>query len=254
MTKILKITLSIIGIVIIILVLYYINNYFEIIDKPLTSVQNEDQNMEIEISTQDYDELLYAENENTVVIFPLFTGFAYEKNGFYDYYNGKCDESCLTVKISDKFPLHYASSQQGFMIFQLLEYPYLTDLEVSKNPDILKNYDKIILLHNEYVTKKMFDVIISHPNVIYLYPNALYAEVSFNSENNSITLIRGHGYPDKGIANGFDWEFENTHPYEYDVDCVNWNFYNITNGKMLNCYPENVITEKLDIIREIKKY
>lgn len=258
MTKILKIILSVIGIVIIIiiiiLILYSINRSSEIIDESLTSVQNQEQNMQIEISTQDYDELLYTENENTVVIFPLFTGFAYEKNGFYDYYSGKCDESCLTVNINHKFPLHYASSQQGFMMFQLLEYPYLTDLDVSKNPDILKNYDKIILLHNEYVTKKMFDAITSHPNVIYLYPNALFAEISFNPENNSITLIRGHGYPDKDIANGFDWEFENTDPYEYDIDCDNWNFYNITNGKMLNCYPENVITEKLDIIREIKKY
>ena len=42
------------------------------------------------------------------------------------------------------------------------------------------------MLHNEYVTRPMFDAITSHPNVIYLYPNALYAEIEVNyiDENN----------------------------------------------------------------------
>jgi len=210
--------------------------------------------MELKITTQEYNELRYSNKENAVVIFPIFTGFAYEENGFYDYYNGNCDESCLTVKIDDELPLHYSSSEQGFILLQLLEYPYLTDIEVSKNPGILKNYDKIIMLHNEYVTQNEFNAITSHPNVIYLYPNAMMAKVEFDQEANTITLIRGHYYPEKHIKNGFDWEFDNTHPYEYDTDCIGWEFYEIDNGHMLNCYPENVITEKLDIIRTMKKY
>ncbi|SMH72213.1 hypothetical protein [Candidatus Nitrosotalea okcheonensis] len=35
-------------------------------------------------------------------------------------------------------------------------------------------------MHNEYVTKKEFDAITSHPDVIFLYPDALYAQVRTN--------------------------------------------------------------------------
>ena len=73
---------------------------------------------------------------------------------------------------------------------------------------------------NEYVTRAMFDAITNHPNVIYLYPNALYVEIEVDYIDETITMIRGHNYPEPEIANGFDWEFENTHPYEYDSECL----------------------------------
>lgn len=208
---------------------------------------------EIEISRSDYESLLYSSDEKAVVIFPLFTGFAYEKNGFYDYYNKKCDESCLTIKMNETLPLSYNSSQEAFMLLQLLKYPYLTDLDIEKNPSILKNYDKIILLHSEYVTRNEFLAITNHPKVIYLYPNALYAEVSYDKNLNMIKLIRGHGYHNSSINNGFNWENDNTRPFEYDTDCKDWKFYIIDNGHMLNCYPENVITKNLDIVRQLKE-
>ena len=94
------------------------------------------------------------------------------------------------------------------------------------------------MLHNEYVTRAMFDAITSHPNVIYLYPNALYAEIEVDYNDSTITLIRGHNYPDPEIKNGFDWEFDNTHPYEYDYQCLNMEFYKTDDGWMTNCYPE----------------
>lgn len=138
-------------------------------------------------------------------------------------------------------------------MFQLLGYPYVTDLDVAKNPDILKKYDKIILLHNEYVTQEEFDAITNHPNVIYLYPNALYAKIAIDYDTESISLIRGHGYPN-GESNGFDWKFDNTHPFEYDTKCKDWEFYEIDNRYMLNCYPELIIEEKIDIIYAIKRF
>ena len=75
------------------------------------------------------------------------------------------------------------------------------------------------MLHNEYVTRTMFDAITNHPNVLYLYPNALYAEIEVDYIDETITLIRGHNYPEPEITNGFDWEFDNTHPYEFDSEC-----------------------------------
>ena len=175
--------------------------------------------------------------QNTVVIYSLFTATAYSDFGFYDYYLGNCDESCLTVPLTTN--LEPEMGLPGLKILNLLGYKFVKDTDVDKNPEILKNYDKVILLHNEYVTQKEFDAITSHPNVIYLYPNALYAEIDVNYETNEIKLVRGHGYPEENIANGFDWEFDNT-PLEYDIDCNNWEFYEIDNGWMLNCYPDRI--------------
>ncbi|MFQ5783174.1 MAG: hypothetical protein ACE5GR_09030 [Nitrosopumilus sp.] len=71
------------------------------------------------------------------------------------------------------------------------------------------------------MTKKKFDAITSHPNVVYLYLNALYAEVESNYETNTITLKRGHNYPEEDIRNGFDWEYDNF-PMEYYTQCEEW--------------------------------
>ena len=101
----------------------------------------------------------------------------------------------------------------------------------------------------------MFDAITSHPNVIYLYPNALYAEVEYDEKNNSITLIRGHNYPTADIINGFDWEYDNTHPDEYDTDCIRWEFSEIpNNGHMLNCYPEFFILKSDSLLTMLKEF
>ena len=118
----------------------------------------------------------------------------------------------------------------------MLNYSYISDVDIDKNPDVLKKYHKVILLHNEYVTKNEFDAVTSHPNVIYLYPNSLYAEVRTDYANNTLTLIRGHGYPEQSIGNGFDWKFDNSN-LEYNITCENMTFTIVPNGKMLNCYP-----------------
>jgi len=76
--------------------------------------------------------------------------------------------------------------------------------------------------------------------------------VEHDEENDTITLIRGHGYPDTNIENGFEWEFDNTHPYEFDTKCLNWEFYEIDNGFMLNCYPEWLIITESDLLKKIR--
>ena len=177
-------------------------------------------------------------NESTDVVFvyPLFTQGAYGDHGFYDYYNKKCGPECLSIPIPSKFVPTYASSMTASLVLSILNYSHLTDVQVDKNPDILKKYHKVIVLHNEYVTKREFDAITSHPNVIYLFPNALYAEVRTDYTNNTFTLIKGHGYPTSSITNGFDWKFDNSN-LEYNTNCENMTFNIIPNGKMLNCYP-----------------
>ena len=197
---------------------------------------------------------LLKPNNTSVVIYPVFTSAAYKEPGFYTYFGGNCDESCVT-DISFKNPeFQYTSSGLTAQILYHVGYDFLTDIEVDKNPELLQNYDTVILLHNEYVTKKMFDAISNHPNLIFLAPNALYAEIDVNYDDNTMTLIRGHNYPEKSIANGFDYGIEERfHHYEYDSECLTWEFIEIENGFHLNCYPDAIIHGKLDILLKMKE-
>ena len=186
-----------------------------------------------------YNEVaVWDDPQKTVVVYPYFTHTAYADKGFYAYYSGECDD-CTTTKFIDPAPA-YTSSGIGIQALSLMGYTTIIDMDIDKNPSVLQQFDKVIMLHNEYVTRTMFDAITSHPNVLYLYPNALYAEIEVNYIDETITLIRGHSYPESEIENGFGWEFDNTHPYEFDSDCSDMAFYKIENGWMANCYPENV--------------
>lgn len=184
-----------------------------------------------------------ATKSNTVVVYPIFTQAAYGKSGFYYYYGKTCDSRCLTVGIPIKPLGTYVSSGMGFLMLSSLGYDIVTDVDVDKKPDMLIQYQRVIMLHNEYVTKREFDAITSHPNVMYLYPNALYAQVKVNYTSNTITLVRGHEYPLPNISNGFGWKFDNSR-MEYDTACKNRVFYKVDNGWMLNCYPEIKIVDK----------
>jgi hypothetical protein len=205
-----------------------------------------------------YNEVaVWNDPQNTVVVYPYFTFVAYNEPGFYTYYRGECDD-CTTTKFVPSTLYHneYVTSGIGHQALTLLGYPTITDADIDQNPSILQQFDRVIMLHNEYVTRAMFDAITSHPNVIYLYPNALYAEIEVDYVDETITLIRGHNYPESEIANGFDWEFDNTHPYEYDSECQILEIYKIKNGWMTTCYPENVFLKKsqqlFDLLKTIK--
>jgi hypothetical protein len=202
-------------------------------------------------------------DKKSAVVFPIFTAAAYSEPGFYTFFRGECDrefhgvlfreDDCLTVKLEDEYNPLFTSSANGLQILNLLEYDVITDISIHQNPEILTSYEKIILLHNEYVTDVEFDAITSHPNVIYLYPNALYAEVNFDEELWEISLVRGHNYPEITIRNGFDWKFDNS-PEEYDVTCNDMKFSKIDNGWMLNCYPENVLHKNKELLKQIKEF
>ena len=96
-------------------------------------------------------------SHDAVFIYPSFTQAAYEKGGFYDFYHKNCNSSCLTVHIPTTVNGFQSSSIFGAWVLKLLNYPYVKDEDVDKNPDILKQYKRVIVLHSEYVTKKEFD-------------------------------------------------------------------------------------------------
>ena len=202
-----------------------------------------------------YNEVaVWNDPQKTAVVYPYFTYVAYNEPGFYTYYRGECDD-CTTTKFVSPSLLNneYVASGLGHQALTLLGYTALSDEEIDMNPSILQQFDKVIMLHNEYVTRTMFDAITNHPNVFYLYPNALYAEIEVDYIDETITLIRGHNFPEPEIANGFDWEFDNTHPYEYDSLCLDMEVYRIENGLMTTCYPENLFLKNTEQLFNLLK-
>ena len=203
-----------------------------------------------------YNEVaVWNDPQKTAVVYPYFTYVAYNEPGFYTYFRGDCD-SCTTTKFLPSSLLNneYVTSGLGHQALTLLGYTALSDEEIDMNPSILQQFDKVIMLHNEYVTRTMFDAITNHPNVFYLYPNALYAEIEVDYIDETITLIRGHNYPEPEIINGFDWEFDNTHPYEYDSLCLDMEIYQIENGQMTTCYPENLFLQNTQQLFNLLKF
>lgn len=192
------------------------------------------------------------DTDHSVVVVPVLTASAYANNGFYSYFRGECDKQCLTVKIHDDTQ-SFMSSQNAVKVLKSLGYETITDIDIDKNPQMLEKYDKVILLHNEYVTQREFTAITNHTHVLYLYPNSLYAQVTIDYTNNTVTLVRGHEYPDKSIRNGFGWKFDNSQ-LEYDRECANWNFDEMPNGVMLNCYPESRINYDMFLLQSIRNF
>lgn len=231
--------------------IYGFEDQFEMIDGKKTWI-----NVQFELIPENnelYEQLMPSPTEKTIIVYPIFTSTAYAEPGFYTYYRGECDEECLTLEISKDPILNFFSSGNAYQVLRLLGYDSISDVDIDKQPTILQNYDKVILLHSEYVTKNEFDAITTHPNVVYLYPNALYAEIDMNYVTNEITLIRGHGYPQPEIKNGFDWKFDNS-PMEYNTNCVDMGFTQIDNGWMLNCYPERAIHQSKVLLEMIKEF
>ena len=72
------------------------------------------------------------------VILPVFTSSAYSENGFYEYFFDRCDD-CTTVKIVENNYLQFFEASQMGAVLETLGYKTITDIDLDKNPNILKN-------------------------------------------------------------------------------------------------------------------
>jgi glucose/arabinose dehydrogenase len=59
-------------------------------------------------------------------------------------------------------------------------------------------YDILLLTHNEYVTQKEYDTLRQFVNnggtIVFIDPDVFYAEVGYDKDNHTITLVKGHGW------------------------------------------------------------
>jgi len=218
----------------------------------LTSNNNISPQSSIMLETDYYDD--YEElkaSPNTVIIYPIFTQSAYQWDGFHDFYTGRCD-TCISIKIQNFYEKRFAASGNGYTVLEFLGYDIIDDIELDKNPEILQQYEKVILLHNEFVTENEFYSITQHPNVIYLYPNALVSKIDVDYSSNTISLLRGPGFPNDSVNSGFEWIYDNSASMQ-EWDCTEWKFEKIANGYMLNCYPEQYIVKDAQELLKVLK-
>ena len=198
---------------------------------------------------EQYEEL--SAPEKTIVIYPILTQSAYSWDSIHDFYSGRC-ETCSTAKIDEFYDPIFSTGAKTFRILEFLGYDVVDDVNIDKDPEILKNYNSVVVLHNEFVTQNEFMAITSHPNVIYLYPGALTSKVEINYNDYSMSLKRGPSFPESHIETGFDWKYDNSDMTK-NTDCEKWEFYKINNGYMLNCTPEEIIQNNDEILKELKR-
>lgn len=210
------------------------------------------------------------------VIKPTFTAAAYQSGGFYSYFRGICSAKCLTIHlvsghedhnsryhnrspehaITNNALMNYAGSARSVEVLRTLGLQqgnpvhFITDEQLTEHPSILNTFDRVVILHNEYVSQAEFDAITHHPHVLYLYPNSLYALVSYNSLNQTVTLQKGHGLG--GVNDAFGWGPSKSTNDEYDRGCANLHFSKVENGDIINCYPEVVINQDKQLLNEIE--
>ncbi|MDH3276970.1 MAG: hypothetical protein OEL77_05350 [Nitrosopumilus sp.] len=161
-----------------------------------------------------------VENQSEIKIAfvePTFTNAAYNLDSFYFFYSKYFftpNEQKITTDLdllTGDIPLEYETGyfQNLFnQVKQTLPNSFVTiigDEEIHDGSifgnDEANLYDVLIFLHNEYVTQQYYDnmkeFLINGGSVILLNGNVFYAEILFDSQLCTITLVKGH-----------DWEFD----------------------------------------------
>ena len=156
------------------------------------------------------------------LIKPIFTDAAYN-NKFYKFFkkysyvspieNITTDLDLLNSKITSHQSGTVANVFAMLHLIKVIKWidkntqiNVLSDLDVDKGYLFDENdrnlYDIIILGHQEYVTQKEYDnfkQFVSNGGIMILLDgNIFYAEVRYNDNNNTISLVKGHGWAYNG--------------------------------------------------------
>ena len=163
----------------------------------------------------------FGKGVRIAVVMPTFTAAAYD-HSFYVFYNKYMnvtrgvnitkDLNLLSNKVTNKPSLSASGIAMLYLLGNLkwirpeANIAFLTDQDVDKGSIFQANgsnaYDVIILGHQEYVTQREYDnfkqFVGSGGTMIILDGNVFYAEVKYNPNINTITLVKGHSWAFNG--------------------------------------------------------
>ncbi len=180
----------------------------------------------------DSDESTSLVSKKVALVLPSFTWAAYQTGSFYDFYALysyiQFANREVNITITNNTDLLKDSPiPEGPFIYYLDvdKRPYvpyisfinlvkdlygnhdinptnLTDADVDQgkifNADGTNAYDVLFLFHNEYVTQAEYDnfkkFVTNGGTIVFGDANVLYAEVAYNKNNNTISLVSGHNW------------------------------------------------------------
>ena len=175
-----------------------------------------------------------AVSPKIAIIKPTFTAAAYDR-AFYVFYKLNADmafgtnitkhigllSNTVTNKTTSKTAhsmssedaIHYLEhhikwlmpkSNITILADQDVHNGYIFNKQQERNITRHNAYDIIILGHQEYVTQKEYDnlrqFVRSGGTIIMLDSNIFYAEVKYDANTQTITLVKGHGWAFNGIS------------------------------------------------------
>ena len=163
----------------------------------------------------------FGKGVRIAVVMPTFTAAAYD-HSFYVFYNKYInvtrgvnitkDLNLLSNKVTNKPSLSASGIAMLYLLGNLkwvrpdANIAFLTDQDVDEGSIFQVNgsnaYDVIILGHQEYVTQREYDnfkqFVGSGGTMIILDGNVFYAEVKYNNNTDTITLVKGHSWAFNG--------------------------------------------------------
>ena len=163
----------------------------------------------------------FGKKVKIALVMPTFTAAAYDKS-FYLFYNKYINVTTgvnVTTDLnllSSKVTKEPSSSASGFAMLYLLgnlkwispesHIGFLGDQDIDRGSIFLSNgsniYDVIILGHQEYVSQKEYEnlkqFVSNGGTMIILDGNVFYAEVKYDGNKDTITLVKGHSWAFNG--------------------------------------------------------
>jgi hypothetical protein len=167
----------------------------------------------------------YLYSKRIAFVEPTFTYAAYRNGSFYDFY-GKYSLSDTTNKtittdlnLLKNIPIPHGPfpyyAHPSYLDIPYIDYfkilllqvknkdPYvtnITDVDVHQGKifraDGRNAYDVLFLFHNEYATQSEYNnlrqFVSNGGTIVFTEANTLFAEVSYNKTNDSISLVKGH--------------------------------------------------------------
>ena len=169
------------------------------------------------------------------IVSPLFTDAAYNVGGFYEFYP-KFDRVLQGMHVNteldlltSQIPAYDIETRNAALLLNAhLEQISDTDISNISDEDIHQGYifykdgsnayDVLFMLHDEYATNESYSNLRQFVNnggtIVFIDGNVEYAEVSYNPDMHTVTLVRGHDWKFNGFSAEKDvrerWSNENT--------------------------------------------
>jgi glucose/arabinose dehydrogenase/plastocyanin len=219
-------------------------------------------------------------NKRIAFVENTFTYAAYRNGSFYDFYkkyipiarepsivfNITSDLNLLKNRPIPHGPFPYYAHPRQPPDIPYIEYFKILLKHVKKNDPLITNitdadvhegkifrtngsnaYDILFLFHNEYVTQTEYNnlrqFVSNGGTIVFTEANTLFAEVSYNKANDTITLVKGHEWKFDGksarrsigerwLAENREWTGSNflDIPSTFKISYKN-NPFNYTNGE-----------------------